>query len=346
MKNLIILIISFSYSCLMINSVEAQGNLVYQSPVEIEEISYYAGKTTIKLKNKTNEFLKVMLSLEIQTAETEVDSYTHEELILIDGKEKTIILEDTYICKASINILSTNKENLVGTEFGDGTWTIHNPNDLFFKRIYEEERTGNDSCKLIERNMVVVPRLLNPVFVTKEINQQIKNYNQLEFFSEGLDEVTIVFEYQDDDYEIFIDEMEDGIQTIDLEKALNTFGDSPQNKNLINIHFEFKSFQQAMPIKLKHFQFNKKTFPIMLRKNQKMEHKVYPNPTKGNLTIRTEKEGLYRFELYDSYRQVYVKILDIKDQREIVLPTLAPGSYTYKLSNGESESVNRLIVNP
>lgn len=343
MKHTYQLLFIFCFLSLTHTHVAAQDYQVTNNNISIQKIEYYAGTTTIKLNNNTYHSSKLILNMDIYSSETETSFQIEKEFVL-DEKQKVLKIEDLYFCKALIEIHQLNGQLLAKGEISDGEWQIHNPQHLFFQRVYEEDRTPSSNSMLIERSLIVVPRLYHKVYLTKTIQANIASFNELEFHAEGLDEVKIVFESEEDHYELFLEDLEDGKQVVNIEDAKNAFDESYSGNKLINIHFELKSFQLAMPIKLKNLQLIKTKIIVMGQEKNENKNLVYPNPTNGIINIQMEKAGTYKLEIHNAYHPVYLKILKVDENTQVQLPQLAPGAYVYKISNEEDEWVRKLIV--
>ena len=343
MKHIYLILLIFSISAIAFNHANGQDYLVTDNNLSIQEISYYAGTTIIKLNNNDYNLEHFYVSMLVYSSETE-GKFQFEQEFVLDEKHKIIKIEDLYFCKAEIEIRKLDNRLIAKEEVSDGEWKIHNPEQLFFQKIQTENRIPAYNTMLIERSIVVVPKLYNKVYLTKNLETPIKALSELVFYSEGLDEVNIIFETEEGQFEIFLEDIQEGQQKIKLSDAKNEFGETYFGNNLINLHFELKSYQLAMPIKLKDLQFH---YPIMMTMKQKeneQKHRVYPNPTDGMINIQMEKSGTYKFEIFNSQQPVYLKILDVQGNTQLHLPHLQPGAYYYKISNEENEWVSKLVV--
>ena len=332
-----------SFILAAIFKMSAQNQVVKTNDFSITKLDYYAGTTTIQLKNNTTKALALSLDMEVYATETE-PKVEFNQTILLDQTQKTITINDIYYCKAIFKVEDSSGNNHISKEINDGEWLIHNPEHLFFQDVYIENRTPSINTKLIERSLIVVPRLYNKVYVTKHVKTDINDLQQLEFYSERLDELKITLEYKSGDYEYFLDNIEDGIQQVPLSLFENEYGENCPTNGLLKIHFELKGYELAMPIKLQHLEFNNMKTQMMTIDALNPKHNVYPNPTNGNLNIQMENPGKYRFELFNAQQQVYLKYIEVNGSTQISLPDFTPGAYFYRISNDDDEWVEQLIV--
>ena len=81
-------------------------------------------------------------------------------------------------------------------------------------------------------------------------------------------------------------------------------------------------------------QFAMTTTSISEKKKQNSDEKVYPNPTKGQLTINNEQLTIEKIEIYDVVGQLLVsKIVNLQSEIIIDVSHLANGMYFLKVDN-------------
>jgi len=343
MKHIHSILIISSIVLLTSSYSPAQSVVIQNKTANITTLDYYAGTTTIRIQKNSYKTLKLNLKMEIYTTENE-DMQVYDQLILLRENQEEIVINDLHYFKALIKLQDSGGKVITSKEINDGEWLIQNPSDLFTSGIYQEKRNAQTNCKLIERDIVVVPRLLRSAHITKRIKSNFYAFDELQFHSERLDELLITMECEDGEYQYFLDEIQDGLQTININEITNEFGEHCSLQNLINIHFELIGHDQAKPIKLRHLQFNNSKINIMLHENPSNKNRVYPNPTNGNINIEMSQAGTYRLELFNTKHPVYLKYIEVNGRTQLSLPRLTPGVYTYRISNEDEEWVEKLVV--
>lgn len=317
--------------------------------VTIIGTEYACGQLKVHLNNTSNRSEVFQLQCELLTSETSEEFEIIKKKITVSSGPSTIAIKGNFIHQGNIKLIDAQNITIAQNEVSDGTWRIINQEDLFMYKVLKEERSINTSSFMIERSLVVVPRMYNRVLISRNFNDQNKNvdlsaYSKLRFESKELEEVQIDLVTSSEVFTLNLFDLEDGVQEIDLSQFVNDLGLSSNLKNIERIDMNLKGYGLALPITMSNFELLQ-TKLINRSKSISIHNRgmIYPNVSNGEITFQLENASQCNLKVMNEQGMILFRT-KIDDGSKLDLSHLPKGKYYCKIYNDQEDHIEKIIL--